>query len=151
MKIIIQRVKSANVTVNNKQINSINQGVLVFLGIHKNDTSVQSDYIIKKLLTFKIFSETNKKFELNIETIQGEILIVSQFTLYGSLKKGTKPSFTNAMPPKQAEIVYNEFIDNLKSKTNLNIKTGKFGAYMKVSLINDGPATFILENNNITN
>ncbi|MCK4265129.1 D-tyrosyl-tRNA(Tyr) deacylase [Candidatus Babeliales bacterium] len=143
MKAIIQRVTSASVDIDNKEIASINNGMLILLGIHKNDTEKESNYIIKKLINLRIFSDENNLMNKSIVEVGGEILIVSQFTLYGSVKKGNRPSFTETMPPKEAEEFYNKFIKQLKA--NFPTKTGKFGAYMKVKLVNDGPITILID------
>ena len=144
MRALIQRVTSASVTVNNNTIGSINNGMLVLLGIHVNDTVKDSEHIIRKMLNLRIFSDENNLMNKSIQDINGEILLVSQFTLYGNLKKGNRPSFTEAMPPQKAEEFYNSFVETLR-KSYPQIQTGKFGAYMKVELLNDGPVTILLE------
>jgi len=144
MKAVVQRVKSASVSISGELFSSIEQGLLVLLGIENADTLNEAEYICNKLLKLRIFEDENEKMNYSVSDIKGEILIVSQFTLAGSVKKGTRPSFDNAMPPKYAEILYEKFVEMAK-ESGLNIKTGKFGAMMEVSLINDGPVTFILE------
>lgn len=146
MKIVIQRVKKASVTIDNSVFSTINQGLLILYGVEKNDTSDFSKYLCDKLLKLRIFEDENHKMNLSVKDISGEILVVSQFTLAGDTKKGTRPSFDTAMPPKEAEIMYQEFIGMLK-ESGLVVKTGVFGAMMDVSLINDGPVTFILQKN----
>ncbi len=145
MKLLIQRVKNASVTINNQLFSSINQGILGLLGIEKGDTKEQADFLINKLKNLRIFEDENNKMNLSVSDIQGEFLIVSQFTLCSDCRKGTRPSFDNAMPPKEAELLYEYFCKNLEKESNLEVKTGQFGAMMDIALINDGPVTFMLE------
>jgi len=145
MRILIQRVKKASVQVNEEIIGAISKGLLVFLSISKEDVenySQKIDYLIKKLLTIKFFAGENKKFEKDIKEVDGQILIVSQFTLDARVKKGTKPDFLKAALPKDAEKIYNEFVERLQKK--IKTATGEFGAYMQVELVNDGPVTFLI-------
>ncbi len=145
MKLLIQRVKDASVTIDNQLFSSINKGILGLLGIEKGDSKEQADFLINKLKNLRIFEDENNKMNLSVSDIQGELLIVSQFTLCSDCKKGTRPSFDNAMPPKEAEALYEYFCQRLKVESNLVVKTGQFGAMMDISLINDGPVTFMLE------
>lgn len=147
MKTVIQRVKTASVTIDGKLYSSINKGILVLYGVEKGDSEEFSKYLSEKILKLRIFEDENGKMNLSVKDIQGELLIVSQFTLAGDTKKGTRPSFDTAMPPKEAEIMYNNFVRIVK-ESGLTVKTGVFGAMMDVSLINDGPVTFILEKRN---
>ncbi len=147
MKIVVQRVKSASVTVDGTLYSSVNQGILILLGVEKNDTEVFAEYLSEKILKLRIFEDENGKMNLSLKDIKGEILVVSQFTLAGDTKKGTRPSFDNAMPPKDAKIMYEKFTAMLKN-SGLIVKTGVFGAMMEVSLVNDGPVTFVLEKKN---
>jgi len=146
MKILVQRVNSAEVIIKNKVYNKINKGYCVFLGIKKNDTEKDIEYLINKILKIGLFENKNKKgyFCESIKEINGEILVISQFTLYGDFKKGKKPSFTHAMNSENAQKLYCKFIEKLKEKYS-KVKQGKFAAYMEVKLKNDGPATFLLE------
>ena len=144
MKAVVQRVKSASVTIDNKLYSQINQGLLILLGVEKNDTEEQADFLVNKIQKLRIFEDENEKMNLSVMDINGEILVVSQFTLAGDCKKGTRPSFDNAKNPQEANELYEYFVSELK-KSNLQIKTGVFRAMMDVSLINDGPVTFILE------
>ena len=144
MKAVVQRVKSASVSINGKLFSSIGQGLLVLLGIENSDTISEAEYVCSKLLKLRIFEDENEKMNYSVTDIGGEILVVSQFTLAGSVKKGTRPSFDNAMKPDDAEVLYEKFVEMMR-KSNLKIQTGKFGAMMEVSLINDGPVTFIVE------
>ena len=146
MKLVIQRVKSASVTIDGKLFSSINNGLLVLYGVEKNDTEEFSKYLCEKMLKLRIFEDENQKMNLSVKDINGEILIVSQFTLAGDTRKGTRPSFDNAMPPQKANEMYENFVSMAK-ESGLTVKTGVFGAMMDVALINDGPVTFILEKN----
>jgi len=144
MKLIVQQVDYAKVVINNKLYNAINQGLLIFIGIHKNDTLENIQYLIKKILKLRIFTDENNKMNLSVIDLNLSIMLISQFTLYANIKKGNRPSFINAAEPNKAETLYNLFIKEL-NQYDVNLKTGKFGADMKIELINDGPKTFILE------
>ena len=146
MRAIIQRVLEAKVEVDGNLISSINNGLLVFIGFHKQDTTKEIEYVVKKILGLRIFDKNNK-MDLSIIDIIGEILLVSQFTLYGNLRKGNRPSYTDAMPSNKAEEFYNQFVDNF-NKSYDKIKFGIFGADMKISLINSGPVTIFLDTDN---
>lgn len=145
MKLVIQRVRNAKVDVNKKTIGEIGEGFLVLLGVGLNDNKENADYLFNKLINLRVFSDENDKMNLSIKDINGEILVVSQFTLYADCKKGNRPSFTLAASPDKANEIYDYFVEQLK-KTGLNVQTGSFGANMEVSLLNDGPVTIILEN-----
>ncbi len=144
MKLVVQKVKNASVIIDTELFSSINQGYLVLLGVEKNDTPAQADWLCKKISALRCFPDENGKMNLSIRDIQGEILIVSQFTLCADTKKGTRPGFDNAMAPKDAEKLYEYFISIVKEQ-GINVKTGVFGAHMEINLINDGPVTFIIE------
>lgn len=144
MKVLIQRVKRASVTIENNLYSSIGNGILAFVGIEKGDTIEQIQKMAKKVVNLRIFSDENDKMNHSLLNIQGEMLIVSQFTLCGDCKKGTRPSFDKSAPPDIANTLYENFIKEVQS---YGVKTGngKFGAMMDVELINDGPVTFMLE------
>ena len=144
MKLIVQQVDYAKVVINNKLYNAINQGLLIFIGIHKEDTLENIQYLIKKILKLRIFTDENNKMNLSVIDLNLSIMLISQFTLYANIKKGNRPSFINTADPNKAERLYNLFIKEL-NQYDVNLKTGKFGADMKIELINDGPKTFILE------
>ncbi|MDD3150198.1 MAG: D-aminoacyl-tRNA deacylase [Candidatus Gastranaerophilales bacterium] len=146
MKTVIQRVKKASVTIENKIFSQINKGILVLLGIEKDDTEKEADFLVNKIANLRIFPDENGKMNLSIKDINGQILVVSQFTLTGNCKKGTRPSFDNSKEPIEANALYEKFIEKMKQE-KIDVKTGKFAALMDVSLINDGPVTFILEKN----
>jgi len=144
MRAVIQRVKEAKVEVNKKIVGQINQGILVLFGCHKDDKDNQIDYLVDKLINMRIFSDENDKMNLSLKDINGEVLVVSQFTLLADTKKGRRPSFINSMDPKLANEFYEKFISKLKEHIK-NVSTGIFGAKMQVYLINDGPVTFVLD------
>lgn len=144
MRILVQRVKKAKVLVNGQIIGQIGKGILVFLGIARGDTLNQAEWLAKKVCSLRIFADKNSEFNLSLKEIGGEILVVSQFTLYGDCRKGRRPSFDQAAPPPEALLLYESFIKLLKQQ-GIKVATGKFGALMQVHLINDGPVTLILE------
>ncbi len=144
MKVLIQRVKEASVSINKELYSSINQGILALVGIEKGDTLEEIQKMAKKLVNLRIFPDENDKMNKSILDIKGEMLIVSQFTLCGNCKKGTRPSFDNSAPPEIAKNLYETFIIEVKNY-GIHIGTGVFGAMMDVALINDGPVTFMLE------
>jgi D-tyrosyl-tRNA(Tyr) deacylase len=146
MKSVLQRVSQASVTVDNQVIGQIGQGILVLFGVEKSDDENKLDYHIGKLLRLRIFADENGKMNRSIQDIGGELLIISQFTLAGDCRKGNRPGFDNAMPPAEAEQMYNRFVTRLRQESALKVETGSFGATMQVSLMNEGPVTFLLEN-----
>lgn len=143
MKALIQRVTSANVKVDGAITGEIGKGLLVFLAVEKNDTEVSIEKLVHKLVHYRIFSDDENKMNLNIQDINGDILIVSQFTLAASTEKGLRPSFSDAASPEKAFKYYNYFVDKIRS-ASIPVSTGIFGKDMKVELINDGPVTFLL-------
>lgn len=144
MKLVIQRVSKAKVEVENKIVGKIGKGFLVLFGAKEGDTKEQADFLVKKLCNLRVFKDENDKMNLSINDIDGELLIVSQFTLYADCQKGNRPSFTNAAKPDIANELYEYFVEECK-KTVKKVEKGIFGADMKVSLLNDGPVTIILE------
>ena len=144
MKILLQKVLSASVTVNNKVVSAIDSGYLLFVGIEKNDTKAQADYLVKKVANFRVFTDENDKMNLSIQDVGGEILAVSQFTLAADLSRGNRPGFDTAARPEDAEPLYEYFVQKLK-ECGITVKTGVFQADMKVALVNDGPCTFLLQ------
>jgi D-tyrosyl-tRNA(Tyr) deacylase len=146
MKALIQRVKNASVTVNGKTIASIEQGLLVLLGVGHEDDKAKADKLLKKLLSYRIFADSDDKMNLSVSDIGGELLIVSQFTLMADTQKGTRPGFSSAAKPALAEQLYDYFVEQAKKQHPAEkIATGQFAADMKVALVNDGPVTFMLE------
>lgn len=144
MKVLVQRVKKASVTVNNKQVSAINQGLLIFLGVEKSDNQAQADYLAKKVVNLRIFEDQNKKMNLSVCDIKGQILVVSQFTLAGDTTKGNRPGFDNAAKPDVADKLYKYFSEQI-ANYGIEVQNGIFQADMQVELINDGPVTFVLE------
>jgi D-tyrosyl-tRNA(Tyr) deacylase len=145
MKAVIQRVSRASVRVDGQTVGEIGRGLLVLLGIGKTDLPAASDWMIDKILKLRIFADEAGKMNRSVADIAGGILIVSQFTLYGELEKGTRPSFSDAMPPDEARKFYDEFMARLRAATALPVAEGRFAAMMDVELVNDGPVTIILE------
>ena len=141
---LIQRVKRASVEVEGNIIGQINQGLLVFVGVEKGDTDQDAEKLCKKLLNYRIFSDTDDKMNLSVTDISGELLLVSQFTLAANTNKGARPSFSTSAPPAEGQRLYNILVEQVKAQTN-KVETGKFGADMQVSLTNDGPVTFWLQ------
>lgn len=144
MKALIQRVKKASVTIDGELYSEINAGLLVFLGVTKEDGKENSAKLAEKILKLRIFEDDNDKMNLSVEDIKGEILVVSQFTLCADCKKGTRPSFDSAAAPEKAVELYEDFVSQLRL-AGTRVKTGKFRAMMEVSLINDGPVTIFAE------
>lgn len=143
MKLVLQRVKRASVTIDNELYSSIGQGLLILFGVEKGDTEADVEKYAQKVAKLRIFSDENDKMNLSVCDVGGEILVVSQFTLAGDCKKGTRPSFDKSAPPDEANRLYEYFIELLRQQ-NIPVFTGVFGAMMDVELVNDGPVTFIL-------
>lgn len=144
MKALVQRVKQASVSIENELYSSINSGLLVFLGVEKSDGKENAEKLADKILKLRIFEDENDKMNLSVSDKKGEMLVVSQFTLCGDCKKGTRPSFDNSAPLDIAENLYEYFVSCVRN-SGLKIETGKFRAHMDVKLVNDGPVTFLLE------
>lgn len=144
MKLVIQRVKNSNVLIDNKDTKNINNGLMLLVGFTYNDTIEDIKYITNKVVNMRIFEDENNKLNLSVKDINGELLIVSQFTLYANASKGNRPSFNEVLKYDEAKILYNEFIEEIK-KTGLTVKTGKFGSKMVVTIVNDGPITIIID------
>lgn len=144
MKILIQRVKHAEVNVDNNTVGKINKGLLLFIGIGNNDDESIADKLVKKVCNLRIFEDENQKMNKSIKDINGELLVVSQFTLYADCKNGNRPSFTNACEPKKANEIYEYFKNKCMQEVKV-VESGIFGADMKIELLNDGPVTIILE------
>ena len=144
MKFLIQRVKEASVEVNKEIVGKIQKGYLVLIGITTKDTKEDADFLVNKLINLRVFSDENDKMNLNIKQVHGEILLVSQFTLYANTLHGNRPDFIEAAKPEYANELYEYIIKKVK-ETGVNTKTGIFGAKMNVKLLNDGPVTIMLE------
>ena len=141
MKGLIQRVKNASVIINEQEYSKINKGILILLGVEKSDTHENAARLAEKILNLRIFQDENGKMNLSALDVSAEIMVVSQFTLAGSCKKGTRPSFDNAASGEQANVLYNDFVNFVK-EYKLHTQTGSFGAMMDIALVNDGPVTF---------
>ncbi|WP_088240812.1 D-aminoacyl-tRNA deacylase [Calothrix rhizosoleniae] len=146
MRVVIQRVKSSQVTVNGEIIGKIGRGLNLLVGISDKDTETELDWMARKCLELRLFSESesDSRWQKSIQEIQGELLVISQFTLYGDCRKGRRPSFDRSANPQIAEDLYNSFISKLQL-SGLKVETGQFGAMMEVAIANDGPVTLILE------
>ncbi len=144
MRAVIQRVSSAAVDVNGRTVSEIKEGLLILIGLHSGDTEKDREYITNKILNLRIFNDSNDIMNLSLKDRGGEVLLVSQFTLYGNANKGNRPSYAAAMPSDKAEIFFAEFVADFRDKFP-GVKSGLFGAHMKVRLINDGPVTILID------
>lgn len=144
MKFVIQRVEKASVEVDRKTISEIKKGYLVLIGIANEDTNDNADYLINKLINLRVFEDKDGKMNLSLKDVDGELLLVSQFTLYGDCSRGNRPSFSQAAKPEEANKLYEYIVEECKQKVE-TVKSGVFGANMKINLINDGPVTIIME------
>lgn len=150
MRAVVQRVSRASVKVDNNIISQITKGMLILLGVKKGDTKKEAELLAKKIINLRIFSDKEDKMNLSLLDISGEVIVVSQFTLYGNCKKGRRPSFIQAALPETADSLYRYFFECLNNY-NIQVKTGQFQAMMQVELINDGPVTFILDSDELQN
>lgn len=145
MKTVIQRVKRASVSIENREISSIGPGLLILAGIHQDDNREIMEWVAGKIMNLRIFPDGEGKMNRSVMDTNGELLVVSQFTLYGNVQKGTRPSFIESAKPDVAEPLYDEMVSYLRGHSDLVVKEGRFGAMMDVSLVNDGPVTIIIE------
>lgn len=145
MRIVIQRAQEAHVKIANKIVGAIQKGLVILIGIEQDDTHEDAEWLIQKITQLRIFSDDSGKMNLSIQDIHGAFLVISQFTLHASTKKGNRPSYIQAARPEQAIPLYEYFIQTLREKSQLTVETGKFGADMQVSLINDGPVTILID------
>lgn len=145
MKLVVQRVKKSNVVVEGELIGEISKGFMVLIGVAPTDTKENVDFLVQKLINLRVFEDENQKMNLSIKDINGELLLISQFTLYADCSHGNRPSFINAAKPELANELYEYFIEQCKKQNIKKVATGKFGADMQVNLQNDGPVTIILE------
>ena len=150
MRAVIQRVSKASVEVDKHKISQINQGMLILLGIKKGDTIKEAELLAKKAVNLRIFADRDNKMNLSLLDINGQVIVVSQFTLYGNCKKGRRPSFIEAALPEKADSLYQYFVQYFKNE-NVFVQTGQFQAFMQVEIINDGPVTFILDSDELQN
>ncbi len=148
MKVVIQRVTEASVMIDGNVHNQINQGFVVLLGVGQTDDEQDINYLVQKILGLRIFSDAEGKMNCSLDEVNGEVLLISQFTLFASTKKGNRPSYIDAAPPDMAIPLYEKFIEVITASLGSRLKTGIFGADMKVSLINDGPVTIQMDSKN---
>ncbi|MEW6003010.1 MAG: D-aminoacyl-tRNA deacylase [Nitrospirota bacterium] len=144
MKALLQRVKEAKVDTEGRPVAKIGKGLLVFLGIERGDTERDFEYLLKKVSNLRIFEDARQKMNLSIRDVNGEVLVISQFTLSADCRRGNRPSFDDAEEPEEAKEMYTKFIDRLKEE-GIRVSTGEFGSYMQVYLVNDGPVTIMLD------
>lgn len=144
MRAVVQRVKKASVKVDDTIIAGIGKGILIYLGVGRLDDSSDIDYLVNKVIGLRIFEDEDEKMNLSVSDIEGEVLVISQFTLYGDVRKGKRPSFTDSAPPSIGNDFYNIFVEKIR-QMNLKVETGEFGAHMEVDYINDGPVTILLD------
>ena len=145
MRVVIQRVSSASVTIDNKVKSSIKNGLLILLGIESADDQKDIDWLVNKIVNLRIFNDDQERMNLSIKEVNGDILLISQFTLHASVKKGNRPSYIKAAHPDLAIPLYNNFKDELELSMNKKIYCGEFGAMMEVTLVNDGPVTIVID------
>ena len=148
MKIVLQRVSSASVTIDNKIVADIQKGLLVLVGIEDADTQEDIDWLVNKITNIRIFGDENDVMNLSVKEIQGEIIVVSQFTLHASTKKGNRPSYIKASKPETAIPLYESFVKQMEVALGKKVQTGQFGADMKIALLNDGPVTLVIDTKN---
>lgn len=148
MRAVIQRVSEASVIINKNEKRSIAAGLLVLLGIEDSDTTEDIEWLCAKITRLRIFNDDNKIMNLSVQDVSGKLLVISQFTLFASTKKGNRPSYIRASAPDKAIPLYEQFVSQLKAESGLHVLTGEFGAYMQVALLNDGPVTIIIDSKN---
>jgi D-tyrosyl-tRNA(Tyr) deacylase len=148
LKVVIQRVSSASVTISEDIVAQIDNGLLILVGIEDNDSHEDINWLSQKIINLRVFGDENEVMNLSVKDIQGEIIIVSQFTLHASTKKGNRPSYIKASKPEIAIPMYEKFVKQMELELGKKIQTGKFGADMKVALVNDGPVTLIIDSKN---
>lgn len=148
MRVVLQRVASASVTIEDKIVGKIQKGILVLVGIEDADTQEDIDWLVTKIAQLRIFGDDNGVMNLSVEEVNGDVLVVSQFTLHAATKKGNRPSYIKAARPEVAIPMYEKFVSTLENKLGKKVPTGIFGADMKVALLNDGPVTIIIDSKN---
>jgi D-tyrosyl-tRNA(Tyr) deacylase len=148
MRVVIQRVAEASVTIENKVVASIEKGLLILVGIEDADAQEDIDWLVAKIAKIRIFGDENNVMNLSVQDIDGDIIVVSQFTLHAGTKKGNRPSYIKASKPEIAIPLYENFVRKLESEIGKKVQTGEFGADMKVSLLNDGPVTILIDSKN---
>ena len=149
MRAVIQRVHGAKIVIDNSETRTTSEGLVVFLGVMQNDTEKQADFLAEKICSLRIFTDENDKMNLSLHDVDGEMLVVSNFTLSTDCKKGRRPSFDTAAPPAEANRLYERFVAQVKSRGVKNVQTGEFGAHMDVTVENNGPVTIIIDTEKI--
>ena len=144
MRAVVQRVSSASVCLEGEKVSSIDQGLLVLLGVSGKDTAADAEWLVEKIVNLRVFEDEERKLNRSLLDVGGKLLVVSQFTLYGNCRKGRRPSFVEAAPPEVADALYNVFVTKAKER-NIPVQTGVFQAHMMVELVNDGPVTLIID------
>ena len=144
MKIVLQRVSKASVSISNKTFSSIENGLVLLVGIGQTDEAKDIEYLVQKITNMRLFPSDNGNFDISVKEANYEILLISQFTLYGNTRKGRRPSFTEAAPPEKANVIFNQLTNDFK-KTGVITKTGKFQSHMVVNILNDGPVTIMID------
>ena len=145
MKVVLQRVSNASVSVDNERVSSIDHGLMLLVGIHEDDSEQEMQWLADKILKLRVFDDEAGKMNLSVQDVEGAILVVPQFTLYGDYEQGNRPSYMEAADPDKANRIYEDMVQYVKDHSELRVETGKFGAYMDVQLNNDGPVTLVLE------
>jgi D-tyrosyl-tRNA(Tyr) deacylase len=145
LRAVVQRVSQASVTISDNIVAQIGKGLLVFLGISKSDQESDISWMADKIVNLRIFEDEQNKMNKSLLDVMGDVLVVSQFTLFGDCRKGRRPSFTDSATPEKAKVLYDEFLSYLKEKYPINVQQGEFQAHMKVNIINDGPVTLLLD------
>jgi len=148
MRLVLQRTSEASVSIENKKISEIKKGLIIFLGVEEKDDFSDINWLVNKVLSLRIFSDENNKMNLSVEQVSGEIMVVSQFTLHAKVKKGNRPSFIKSARSDKANDLYEKFILELSKVYKCKVKKGKFGADMKVAIVNDGPVTILIDSKN---
>ncbi|UMZ73244.1 D-aminoacyl-tRNA deacylase [Natranaerofaba carboxydovora] len=147
MRAVLQRVKRSSVKVNDEEVGEVGYGLNVLLGIEEGDDKEDIEYMVDKVVNLRIFEDENGKMNLSVLDVEGELLVISQFTLLGDARKGRRPNFMKALSPDESEKIYQVFCETIREKYNLPVKTGTFQEYMEVEIINDGPVTLLLDSN----
>ena len=144
MIVVLQRVTTGKVKISGRIVGDIDNGLVILLGVHRDDKNEDINFLVDKILGLRIFNDSNGKMNISLQDVKGSVLVISQFTLCGDWRKGRRPSFTNAADTDKGKLLYNGFIDAVRNR-GINVKTGEFGAEMDVSLVNSGPVTFVLD------
>ncbi len=145
MRVILQRCKYSKLRIENELFSEIGEGLMILLGIEKSDDEKDIEWLVRKILNLRIFDDKNQVMNLSVQDVEGEIMVVSQFTLFASTKKGNRPSYIKSAPPDISEPLYNKFVSKMRQETKCKVATGKFGAMMDIELVNNGPVTIMID------